>query len=247
MTSTPHTSEHDETTQLPQVPEEEIPETAELPTHVEEAVTQTLPVASQADGVEEQTPSVQAWNSGSLPNTQTAANTEASWDGKAAWSASSAWPAVPPQAQVPPEGSMPQHQPQFFTGEATLQAQPQAHSEGALPQPHASTEKEAAHPQIPTEGVAPQAAIPPLSPAPQAVWSFNSLEEAPARGVRVGQMIWACIVAFTGILLLSLPLLRLVQPQVDMALVAISLVAVLGVTLIITALMTGKKTPPAQQ
>lgn len=61
--------------------------------------------------------------------------------------------------------------------------------------------------------------------------------EPPARGVRVGQLVWAGIVIVLGLYLVLLALL----PQVDFALLMIGLVALLGIGLIITAVLTGRR------
>lgn len=61
--------------------------------------------------------------------------------------------------------------------------------------------------------------------------------EAPARGVRVGQLIWAGIVILLGVFLIALALL----PNLDVATALIGLVALLGVALIIAAWATSRR------
>lgn len=66
---------------------------------------------------------------------------------------------------------------------------------------------------------------------PTRVWSAEELREAPYRGVRIGQLVWACIVIFTGVVLIALAFARMM----DFALIAISTLAVLGVLLMTIA------------
>lgn len=66
---------------------------------------------------------------------------------------------------------------------------------------------------------------------PTRVWSAEELKEAPYRGVRIGQLVWACIVIFTGVVLIALAFARMM----DFALIAISTLAVLGVLLMTIA------------
>lgn len=61
--------------------------------------------------------------------------------------------------------------------------------------------------------------------------------EAPPRGVRVGQLIWAGIVILLGIFLIGLALL----PNLDVTTALIGLVALLGVGLIIAAWATSRR------
>ena len=69
---------------------------------------------------------------------------------------------------------------------------------------------------------------------PTRVWSAEELKEAPYRGVRIGQLVWACIVIFTGVVLIALAFARMM----DFALIAISTLAVLGVLLMTIAGMS---------
>lgn len=66
---------------------------------------------------------------------------------------------------------------------------------------------------------------------PTRVWSAEELKEAPYRGVRIGQLVWACIVIFTGVVLIAMAFARIM----DFALIAISTLAVLGVLLMTIA------------
>ena len=81
---------------------------------------------------------------------------------------------------------------------------------------------------------------PPIVP-PTHVWSAEDVKEAPYRGVRIGQLLWACIIIFTAIALIAMAFVK----AADLALVAIGTLAIMGVLLIITAgvstVMTRKK------
>ncbi len=87
--------------------------------------------------------------------------------------------------------------------------------------------------------------LPPFRPEPQAAPAAAAaplrtpapLPEAPARGVRVGQMLWAAVVILAGLLLIALAFM----PFLDLGLVLIALVAVLGVGLIVAALVVGRR------
>ena len=76
---------------------------------------------------------------------------------------------------------------------------------------------------------------------PAHVWSAEDVKEAPHRGVRIGQLLWACIIIFTAIALIAMAFVK----AADLALVAIGTLAIMGVLLIITAgvstVMTRKK------
>ena len=76
---------------------------------------------------------------------------------------------------------------------------------------------------------------------PAHVWSAEDVKEAPYRGVRIGQLLWACIIIFTAIALIAMAFVK----AANLALVAIGTLAVMGVLLIITAgvstVMTHKK------
>ena len=81
---------------------------------------------------------------------------------------------------------------------------------------------------------------PPIVP-PAHVWSAEDVNEAPYRGVRIGQLLWACIIIFTAIALIAMAFVK----AANLALVAIGTLAIMGVLLIITAgvstVMTRKK------
>ena len=76
---------------------------------------------------------------------------------------------------------------------------------------------------------------------PAHVWSAEDVKEAPYRGVRIGQLLWACIIIFTAIALIAMAFVK----AANLALVAIGTLAIMGVLLIITAgvstVMTCKK------
>lgn len=81
---------------------------------------------------------------------------------------------------------------------------------------------------------------PPIVP-PAHVWSAEDVKEAPYQGVRIGQLLWACIIIFTAIALIAMAFVK----AANLALVAIGTLAIMGVLLIITAgvstVMTRKK------
>ena len=81
---------------------------------------------------------------------------------------------------------------------------------------------------------------PPIVP-PTHVWSAEDVKEAPYRGVRIGQLLWACIIIFTAIALIAMAFVK----AANLALVAIGTLAIMGVLLIIIAgvstVMTRKK------
>ena len=76
---------------------------------------------------------------------------------------------------------------------------------------------------------------------PAHVWSAEDVKEAPYRGVRIGQLLWACIIIFTAIALIAMAFVK----AANLALVAIGTLAIIGVLLIIIAgvstVMTRKK------
>ena len=76
---------------------------------------------------------------------------------------------------------------------------------------------------------------------PAHVWSAEDMKEAPYRGVRIGQLLWACIIIFTAIALIAMAFVK----AANLALVAIGTLAIMGVLLIIIAgvstVMTHKK------
>ncbi|WP_022868653.1 hypothetical protein [Schaalia vaccimaxillae] len=88
------------------------------------------------------------------------------------------------------------------------------------------------------------------SDSPAKVWtaansipSVSERPEAEANGVRVGQMIWAGIVCLAGIFLIALAVLE----QIDIPLLLISLVALLGLTLVVSALFVGGHSKKKEQ
>ena len=64
-----------------------------------------------------------------------------------------------------------------------------------------------------------------------------SRPEAEARGVRMGQMLWAVLVILLGLVLIALAFIQ----HIDMPLVLISSVAILGIGLIVAALFVGAR------
>ena len=76
---------------------------------------------------------------------------------------------------------------------------------------------------------------------PAHLWSAEDVKEAPYRGVRIGQLLWACIIIFTAIALIAMAFVK----AANLALVAIGTLAIMGVLLIIIAgvstVMTHKK------
>ncbi len=66
---------------------------------------------------------------------------------------------------------------------------------------------------------------------PAHVWSAEDVKEAPYRGVRIGQLLWACIIIFTAIALIAMAFVK----AANLALVAIGTLAIMGVLLIIIA------------
>ena len=76
---------------------------------------------------------------------------------------------------------------------------------------------------------------------PAHVWSAEDVKEASYRGVRIGQLLWACIIIFTAIALIAMAFVK----AANLALVAIGTLAIMGVLLIIIAgvstVMTHKK------
>lgn len=93
---------------------------------------------------------------------------------------------------------------------------------------------------------APEALAPdqPAAPVAPKVWTAA---DAPAQGpsgrsthVRVGQLIWGCIVALLGVFFIALPSIS----NVDVPALFIGLVGLLGLSLIIAALVVGKDPAP---
>lgn len=94
-------------------------------------------------------------------------------------------------------------------------------------QPSPSVENDAASAADTAAGVKPK------------VWT--AADASPAQrpadsGIRIGQLIWACIVILTGVFLIAMAFLS----HIDLPLLLIGLVAVLGVALIGAAFFVGK-------
>lgn len=119
-------------------------------------------------------------------------------------------PAVPPSESAPHASS----------STSATYTSPQAETSGAAAWATSAGQTQAPH-SVPDPGVIP----------PTRVWSAEELKEAPYRGVRIGQLVWACIVIFTGVVLIALAFARMM----DFALIAISTLAVLGVLLMTIA------------
>ncbi len=71
------------------------------------------------------------------------------------------------------------------------------------------------------------------------VWTAadaSPVEQPTDSGIRIGQLIWACIVILTGVFLIAMAFLS----HIDLPLLLIGLVAVLGVALIGAAFFVGK-------
>ena len=73
--------------------------------------------------------------------------------------------------------------------------------------------------------------------APAAPADRRDLPEAPRRGVRAGGLAWGVIVMLAGVFLIALALV----PRLNVPILAITLMAALGVALIVSALFTGRK------
>ena len=73
--------------------------------------------------------------------------------------------------------------------------------------------------------------------APAAPADPHDLPEAPRRGVRAGGLAWGVIVMLAGVFLIALALV----PRLNVPILAITLMAALGVALIVSALFTGRK------
>ena len=119
-------------------------------------------------------------------------------------------PAVQPSESAPHASS----------GTSSTYTSPQAGASASQAWATNAGQTQAPH-SVPDPGVIP----------PTRVWSAEELKEAPYRGVRIGQLVWACIVIFTGVVLIALAFARMM----DFALIAISTLAVLGVLLMTIA------------
>ena len=136
----------------------------------------------------------------------------------------------------------------------------EAHTNTEAEAPDTSAEAEAPAPDTSTAWTgaaagAGEGAMPDFTPAsehtfepqntpivpPAHVWSAEDVKEAPYRGVRIGQLLWACIIIFTAIALIAMAFVK----AANLALVAIGTLAIMGVLLIIIAgvstVMTHKK------
>lgn len=132
----------------------------------------------------------------------------------------------------------------------------EAHTNTEAEAPDTSAEDEAQAPDTSTAWTGAGAGSTPDSPTasertfepqntpivpPAHVWSAEDVKEAPYRGVRIGQLLWACIIIFTAIALIAMAFVK----AANLALVAIGTLAIMGVLLIIIAgvstVMTRKK------
>ena len=190
-------------------------QTVPLPTNGEE--TTPLPVGNDAPEVPQPAsasdetatlPSGLVPETRELPVTEDAAPSSAE-QSEADAEASDA-PAVPPSESAPHASS----------GASSTYTSPQAGASGAAAWATSTDQTQTPH-STPHSGVIP----------PTRVWSAEELKEAPYRGVRIGQLVWACIVIFTGVVLIALAFARMM----DFALIAISTLAVLGVLLMTIA------------
>lgn len=185
-------------------------QTVPLPTNGEE--TTPLPVGNDAPEVPQPASAsdeTATLPSGLVPETRELPVTEDAAPSSAEQSEADAEvsdaPAVPPSKSAPHTSS----------GETSAHATPQAAAWAT------STDQTQTPHSTPHSGVIP----------PTRVWSAEELKEAPYRGVRIGQLVWACIVIFTGVVLIALAFARMM----DFALIAISTLAVLGVLLMTIA------------
>lgn len=185
-------------------------QTVPLPTNGEE--TTPLPVGNDAPEVPQPASAsdeTATLPSGLVPETRELPVTEDAAPSSAEQSQADAEVSDAPAA--PPSESAPQAPSVETSAHATPQAGAWAASSSRAHTPHST----------PHSGVIP----------PTRVWSAEELKEAPYRGVRIGQLVWACIVIFTGVVLIALAFARMM----DFALIAISTLAVLGVLLMTIA------------
>lgn len=190
-------------------------QTVPLPTNGEE--TTPLPVGNDAPEVPQPAsasdetatlPSGLVSETRELPVTEDAAPSSA--EQSEADAEVSGAPATPPSESAPHASS----------GASSTYTSPQAGASGAAAWATSPDQTQTPH-STPHSGVIP----------PTRVWSAEELKEAPYRGVRIGQLVWACIVIFTGVVLIALAFARMM----DFALIAISTLAVLGVLLMTIA------------
>ena len=185
-------------------------QTVPLPTNGEE--TTPLPVGNDAPEVPQPASAsdeTATLPSGLVPETRELPVTEDAAPSSAEQSEADA--KVSADSAVPPSKSAPH----ASSGASSTYTSPQA-GEWAT-----STDQTQTPHSTPHSGVIP----------PTRVWSAEELKEAPYRGVRIGQLVWACIVIFTGVVLIALAFARMM----DFALIAISTLAVLGVLLMTIA------------
>lgn len=189
-------------------------QTVPLPTNGEE--TTPLPVGNDAPEVPQPASAsdeTATLPSGLVPETRELPVTEAapsSAKQAEAGAEVSGAPAVPPSESAPHASS----------GASSTYTSPQAGASASQAWATSAGQTRAPH------SVSEPSVIPPTR-----VWSAEELKEAPYRGVRIGQLVWACIVIFTGVVLIALAFARMM----DFALIAISTLAVLGVLLMTIA------------
>lgn len=185
-------------------------QTVPLPTNGEE--TTPLPVGNDAPEVPQPASAsdeTATLPSGLVPETRELPVTEDAAPSSAEQSQADA------EVSDAPAGPPSESAPQAPSVETSTHATPQAEAWAA-----SSSRAHASH-STPEPSVIP----------PTRVWSAEELKEAPYRGVRIGQLVWACIVIFTGVVLIALAFARMM----DFALIAISTLAVLGVLLMTIA------------
>ena len=126
------------------------------------------------------------------------------------------------ETKVSTDSAVPRNEsaPQAPSSTSATYTSPQAGTSGAAAWATSAGQTQAPH------SVSEPSVIPPTR-----VWSAEELKEAPYRGVRIGQLVWACIVIFTGVVLIALAFARMM----DFALIAISTLAILGVLLMTIA------------
>ena len=190
-------------------------QTVPLPTNGEE--TTPLPVGNDAPEVPQPASAsdeTATLPSGLVPETRELPVSEDAAPSSAEQSEADA--KVSADSAVPPSKSAPH----ASSGASSTYTSPQAGASGAAAWATSTDQTQTPH-STPHSGVIP----------PTRVWSAEELKEAPYRGVRIGQLVWACIVIFTGVVLIALAFARMM----DFALIAISTLAVLGVLLMTIA------------
>ncbi|MDC4233716.1 hypothetical protein M3T53_08355 [Actinomyces sp. B33] len=120
---------------------------------------------------------------------------------------------------------------------AAQEEQPATDERPAAPPVEGATFRSAQDPAQPSAHVA---ADPADEPGDSKVWtaadSVAVLDEAPARGVRVGQLIWAGVVCLTGVFLIALAIIR----NINIPMLLIGLIGLLGLGLVVSALFVGR-------